>query len=102
MKDCTDIHAPFEISSKSQCDHTSIKRQESGNQFEVIIQFVYRRPVCITVATKSLEMMNLSSAGLFLEVVTKKPGEGAGLVAFSDFLLIRQEQLPCYCCYGCP
>ena len=37
LKDCTDIHAPFEISGKSQCDHTSIKRQERGNQFEIII-----------------------------------------------------------------
>ena len=37
LKDCADIHAPFEISGKSQCDHTSIKRQEGGNQFDVII-----------------------------------------------------------------
>ena len=37
LKDRSDIHAPFEISGKSQCDHTSIKRQERGNQFDVII-----------------------------------------------------------------
>ena len=37
LKDCTDIHAPFEISGKSQCDHTSIQRQKGGNQFDVII-----------------------------------------------------------------
>ena len=37
LKDRTDIHAPFEISGKSQCDYTSIKHQERGNQFEVII-----------------------------------------------------------------
>jgi len=37
LKDCTDIHAPFEISSKSQYDYTSIKRQEGSNQFDVFI-----------------------------------------------------------------
>ena len=37
LKDRTDIHAPFEITGKSQCDHTSIKCQEGGNQFDVII-----------------------------------------------------------------
>ena len=37
MKDRTDIHASFEITGKGQCDHTSIKSQEGGNQFDVII-----------------------------------------------------------------
>ena len=40
LKDCTDIHAPFEISGKSQCDHTSIQCQEGGNQFDVIIHLL--------------------------------------------------------------
>ena len=37
MKNGTDIHAPFEITGKSQCDHTGIKRQKCGNQFDVIV-----------------------------------------------------------------
>ena len=60
LKDCTDIHAPFEITGKSQCDHTSIKCQEGGNQFDVIIHpLIIGGPVRITVAIKSLEMLKL-------------------------------------------
>ena len=37
LKNGTDIHAPFEITGKSQCDHTGIKRQKCGNQFDIIV-----------------------------------------------------------------
>ncbi|ABB35006.1 hypothetical protein Syncc9605_1251 [Synechococcus sp. CC9605] len=37
LKNSTDIHAPFEITGKSKCDHTGIKRQKCSNQFDVIV-----------------------------------------------------------------
>ena len=36
LKNCTDVHVPFEISGKSQRDHTSIESQERGNQIDII------------------------------------------------------------------